>query len=73
MNTFSLLDYEGRHELSLDNLRYINEQFKYGYNDKQLDELITKVGGFEAQTITADRFSKYIERRVNRRKQLFDM
>ena len=41
-------------------MRYINDQFKYGFNDDQLTEIIHAVGGYNATTISFEKFSKYI-------------
>ena len=65
---FKLLDVQGKGELDLNDLRYINEQLKYGYSDDQLVEIIHSVGGFGAETISWDKFNKFIERKVNRRR-----
>jgi hypothetical protein len=42
------LDLEGKGELDLNDLRYINEQLRYGYSDEQLVEVIHAVGGYNA-------------------------
>ena len=65
---FKLLDVQGKGELDLNDLRYINEQFRYGYSDDQLVEIVHSVGGFGAETISWDKFNKFIERKVNRRR-----
>jgi Ca2+-binding EF-hand superfamily protein len=65
---FKLLDVQGKGELDLNDLRYINEQLRYGYSDDQLVEIIHSVGGFGAETISWDKFNKFIERKVNRRR-----
>ena len=62
------MDVEGKGELNLNDLRYINEQLKYNYSDDQLVEIIHSVGGFGAETISWDKFNKFIERKVNRRR-----
>lgn len=67
---FTLLDVQAKGELDLNDLRYINEQLKYGYNDDQLVEIIHSVGGFGAETISWDKFNKFIQRKVDRRRVL---
>ena len=67
---FTLLDVQAKGELDLNDLRYINEQLKYGYNDDQLVEIIHSVGGFGAETISWDKFNKLIQRKVERRRFL---
>jgi uncharacterized tellurite resistance protein B-like protein len=62
------LDIEGKGELNLHDLRYINEQLKYGYDDEQLEALIHSVGGFGTETISWDKFNKFIQRKVDRRR-----
>jgi Ca2+-binding EF-hand superfamily protein len=64
------LDIEGKGELTLADLRYINEQLKYGYSDDQLIEVIHAVGGYNAETITYEKFNSYIKRKVERRRLL---
>lgn len=68
---FSLYDLQGRGELTIEELKYVNNQFKYGYNDEQLWEVIHAVGGFNAETITFEKFSKYIQKKVAARKLAF--
>lgn len=51
-------------------MQYINEQLKYGYTEEQLQDLIHSVGGYGADTITVDKFNRFIERRVNKKKHL---
>jgi uncharacterized tellurite resistance protein B-like protein len=49
-------------------LRYINDQLKYGYSDEQLVEIIHSVGGFGAEHISWEKFNKFIQRKVDRRR-----
>ncbi len=65
---FTLLDVQGKGELDLNDLRYINEQLKYGYSDDQLVEIIHSVGGYGAETVTWEKFNKFIQRKVDRRR-----
>lgn len=66
-----MYDLQGKGELSIDELKYINDQFKYGFNEDQLWEIIHAVGGFNAETITFERFNKYISKRLAGRKLTF--
>ena len=50
-------------------MQYINEQLKYGYTEEQLLDIIHSVGGYGADTITVDKFNRFIERKVNKKKQ----
>lgn len=52
-------------------MRYINEQLKYGYSDDFLQELIKSVGGFGAETVTADKYCKLIDKKVKQRRTGF--
>ena len=45
---FNLLDVSAKGELDLNDLRYISEQLKYGYDDDQLIDIIHQVGGYNA-------------------------
>jgi Ca2+-binding EF-hand superfamily protein len=65
---FNLLDVTAKGELDLNDLRYISEQLKYGYDDEALIDIIHSVGGYGAETITWDRFNKFIEKKINKRK-----
>ncbi len=59
---------EGKGELNINDLRYINEQLKYGYDDEQLIGIIHSVGGFGAETISWEKFNRFIQRKVDRRR-----
>jgi Ca2+-binding EF-hand superfamily protein len=59
---------EGKGELTLHDLRYISDQLKYGYSDEQLVEIIHSVGGYGAETISWEKFNKFIQRKVDRRR-----
>ena len=65
---FTLLDVQAKGELDLNDLRYINDQLKYGYNEDQLVEIIHSVGGYGAETISWDKFNKFIQRKIDRRR-----
>jgi len=62
------LDVTAKGELDLNDLRYISEQLKYGYDDEALIEIIHSVGGYGAETITWDRFNKFIDKKISKRK-----
>jgi hypothetical protein len=49
-------------------MRYINDQLKYGYEDAYLQDLIKAVGGYGAESITADRYNKVVDKKVKARK-----
>ena len=68
---FTLLDVQGKGELDLNDLRYINDQLKYGFNDDQLIEIIHTVGGYGAETVTWEKFNKFIDRKLTKRKMAF--
>jgi Ca2+-binding EF-hand superfamily protein len=57
-------------ELDINDLRYINEQLKYGYSEEQLHDIIHSVGGYGAETVSWDKFNKFIQRKVDRRRVL---
>lgn len=67
-SNFTLLDVQAKGELDLNDLRYISEQLKYGYTDDQLVEIIHSVGGYGAETISWDKFNKFIQRKIDRRR-----
>lgn len=67
---FTLLDVEGKGELNITDLKYINDQLKYGYSEDQLWEIIHAVGGYNAETISWEKFNNYIKRKVERRRLL---
>ena len=51
-------------------MQYISDQLKYGYNEDQLKELIHSVGGYGADTVSADKFNKFIAKKIAARKAL---
>jgi len=65
---FNLLDVNSKGELDLNDLRYISEQLKYGYDDDQLIDIIHQVGGYGAETVSWEKFNKFVERKLARRK-----
>jgi Ca2+-binding EF-hand superfamily protein len=65
---FALLDSQGKGDLDINDMKYINEQLKYGYTEEELEDLIRSVGGFGAENISKDRYCKIIEKRVKARK-----
>lgn len=65
---FSLLDVQAKGELNFDDLRYINDQLKYGFNDDQLLDIVHTVGGYGAETITWEKFNKFIDKKLTKRK-----
>ena len=65
---FNLLDVQGKGELDLNDLRYINDQLKYGYSDEQLLDIVHTVGGYGAETITWEKFNKFIDKKLTKRK-----
>lgn len=62
------MDSQGKGELDINDMRYLNDQLKYGYTEEQLQDLIKSVGGFGSESITWDRYNKVLEKRVRNRK-----
>ena len=54
--------------MNLDDLRYISDQLKYGYDEEALIDLIHQVGGYDADTISWEKFNKFIDRKLSKRK-----
>jgi hypothetical protein len=48
-------------------LRYINEQFHYGFEDSHLLEIIHSIAGFEADSIPMHKFCRYMASRIAKR------
>ena len=67
--TFELLDLQKKGELSFKDIKFMNDQLKYGYSEEQLVEIIHTIGGYTADTIPFDRFNAYVKRKVNRVKR----
>jgi Ca2+-binding EF-hand superfamily protein len=61
------MDVQGKGELDINDMRYLCEQLGYGYSDEQLWDLIHSVGGYGAETISADRFNRFIEKKTKRK------
>ena len=55
-------------ELTFDDMKDLNEQFGYGYDDEQIMEVIHTVGGYGADVITFEKYNKFIEKKFNKRK-----
>ena len=51
-------------ELDIGDLRVINKQLKYGYEDEQLWEIIHAISGFTAETIPYDKFNAYVKSKI---------
>lgn len=66
-----MYDLQGRGELTIDELKYLNDQFRYGFSEEQLHDIIKNVGGYNAETITFERFSKFISKKIAGRKLAF--
>lgn len=49
-------------------MKYLNEQFSYGYDDEQIMEIIHTVGGYGADCISFDKYNKFIDKKINKRK-----
>ena len=64
---FVLLDRHGKGELDMTDLRYINEQFHYGFEENHLWDLIHTIAGFEADTIPMHKFCRYLASRIAKR------
>lgn len=62
---------QGKGELDINDMRYINDQLKYGYDEEQLNDVVKTVGGFGADTITADRYNRIIDKKVKSKKIQF--
>ena len=63
---FHILDVHGKGELDINDLQYISDQLKYGYTKEQLVEVIHTVGGYGAETVTWEKFNKFIEKKINK-------
>jgi Ca2+-binding EF-hand superfamily protein len=64
---FVLLDVHGKGELDLSDLREINRQLHYGFDEQYLVELIQTIAGFESDTIPMHKFCRYVASRVAKR------
>lgn len=49
-------------------MKYLNEQFGYGYDDEQIMDIIHTVGGYGSEVITFDKYNRFIDKKINRRK-----
>ena len=65
-SNFNLLSMHNKDELDITDLRIINQQLKYGYDDHQLKEIIQSIGGFNSETIPYYKFNAYVRSRVRR-------
>ena len=56
--------------MNFDDLRYINDQLKYGFSDEQLLEIVHTVAGYGAETISWEKFNKFIDKKITKKKLL---
>ena len=68
---FAVLDVQGKGELDINDMRYINDQLKYGYDDDRIVDVIKTVGGFGAETVTVERYNRVIDKKIKSRKAQF--
>jgi hypothetical protein len=52
----------------MSDLRYINEQFHYGFDEQHLLDLIHTIAGFESDTIPMHKFSRYLASKIAKRR-----
>ena len=51
-------------------MRRLNAEFRYGFTDEQLVEIIHAVAGYGFETIPWDRFNRYVLRKIEKRRML---
>ena len=66
--TFDLLDPSRKGALDIDDLRALNDEFRYGFSDDQLVEIIHAVGGYGTNEITWEKFNRYVLRKIEKRR-----
>ena len=64
-----MLDINKNGELSIVELKFMNEQLKYGYSETQLWDIIRAVGGYSAETISFEKFNAYVKRKISKVKR----
>ncbi|CAD8173534.1 unnamed protein product [Paramecium octaurelia] len=65
---FTLVDIDGKGTLDKDDLRKISDELHLNFSQKDIDEIIHNVSGYDAEDITAEQFEKYLAKLTNRRK-----
>ena len=65
-----MLDLEGKGEIDFKDMRYMNDQLKYGMNEQEIVDKIHEVGGYNADTITFDKYNSHVRRQINRRRDM---
>ena len=61
---FSLVDFEKKGTLNIDDLKKIAEHLRYNLAEDDLQEIINNVAGFGKTEIPWDAFNKYIARKI---------
>ena len=64
---FKLVDVEQKGALDSDDIARISDELRFNLTKQEIEEVIHNVGGFEADEITADKFEKYLNRKIQKK------
>ena len=66
--TFDLIDYERKGEIDFKDMKEINDKLNYGFSEVELLDIMHNVGGYNHETISFEKFSSHVKRKVAKRK-----
>lgn len=66
---FTLVDPKGKEQLEFEDLKRISEQLKFNLQDEDIREVINNVSGFNARSISWEKFNSYIQKKIEKRRE----
>lgn len=70
---FKLVDFEDKDELNAEDLKFISKELRFNLSDDEIKEVISNVGGYDADTIPYEKFEKYLAKKVHKRHLEMDL
>ena len=63
---WELIDVEGKESLDASDLKSIGQELRFNLTDTDITEVIQNVGGFESDSISYEKYEKYMARKIHR-------
>ena len=57
---WNLIDLEKKEYLTVEDMKLISNELRYNLTDEDINEVIHNVAGYDAETITYEKFEKYL-------------
>lgn len=58
---------EKKEYLTAEDLKYISNELRYNLTDDDINEVIHNVAGYENDSISYEKFEKYLSRKIHKR------